>query len=225
MVKENETSVAMDQSEELTTLLQNADQVHGESQSKQFQDLALEYFGETEDNRTERINEFQHHLQRKGPELLTDIPGNKDGFLLKFLRAGNFNIDVAYQVLKDYIKMITTGPQYFSPAFEKGLKEVRKRLGQNAFQILINRDKYLRRVVIWKPGLWNPQETTLGDFYSCGYTLMEIMALEEETQIAGAVIICDATNFGLNQLRNIAIEDIKFLAMFLQVTSRAIKTM
>ena len=73
---------------------------------------------------------------------------------------------------------------------------------------------------MWKPGLWNPLETTLGDFYSCGYTLMEIAALEEETQISGAVIICDATDFGLNQLRNIAIEDIKFLAMFLQVISR-----
>ena len=216
----NTSSVAMEQTEELTTLLPNADQAHGESLAKQFQDLALEYFGETEDNRNERIEDFQQLLQRKGPELLTDIPGNKEGFLLKFLRAGNFDTDKAYQVLKDYIQMITTGPQYFSPAFEKGLKEVNRGLTQNAFQILINRDKYLRRIVMWKPGLWNPLETTLGDFYSCGYTLMEIVALEEETQISGAVIICDATDFGLNQLRNIAIEDIKFLAMFLQVISR-----
>ena len=113
----------MEETEELTTLLPNADQAHGESLAKQFQDLALEYFGETDDNRTERIEDFQQLLQRKGPELLTDIPGNKEGFLLKFLRAGNFDVIASVQVLKNYISLITTGPQVSLPYISTYPKE------------------------------------------------------------------------------------------------------
>ena len=51
------------------------------------------------------------YFQNDSPELLVDIPGPEDRFLLKFLRAGNFDVIASVQVLKNYISMITTGPQ------------------------------------------------------------------------------------------------------------------
>ena len=51
------------------------------------------------------------YFQNDCPELLFDIPGPEDRFLLKFLRAGNFDVTASVQVLKNYISMITTGPQ------------------------------------------------------------------------------------------------------------------
>ena len=58
---------------------------------------------------------------------------------------------------------------------------------------------------------------SLGDFYSCGFALMEIIALEEETQIAGVSVVCDSVNFGFKQLKNTGVGDLKFLSMFAQV--------
>ena len=183
-----------------------------------YKELALKHFGETEENRRTKIEEFRQLLLGEGPELLSNIPGQEDSFLLKFLRAGNFEIHTAVQVLKNYIFMIKSGPQYFSPAFQKGLSTVLKGMNAKDFSILPIRDSMKRRMILWKPGSWDPNATSLGDFYSCGYILMELIAMEEESQIGGAAIICDATNFGLKQLRNIAINDIKYLSMFWQVS-------
>ena len=64
----------------------------------------------------------------------------------------------------------------------------------------------------------------LGDFYSCGFALMEIISLEEETQIAGVSVVCDSVDFGFKQLKNISVCDLKFLAMFAQVFYHAMRT-
>ena len=81
-----------------------------------YKEMAQKHFGETEENRRTKIEEFRQLLMGECPELLSNIPGQEDSFLLKFLRAGNFEIQTAVQVLKNYIFMIKSGPQYFSPA-------------------------------------------------------------------------------------------------------------
>ena len=44
-----------------------------------------------------------------------------------------------------------------------------------------------------------------------------MVSIEEESQIAGLTVVIDSTDFGFQQLRNIAISDMKYLAMFVQV--------
>ena len=74
-----------------------------------------------------------------------------------------------------------------------------------------------RTVVVHRPGMWDPNTASVGDFYSCCYTMMELISLEEESQIAGVAHIMDASNFGLKQLRHVSLTDIKYLTMFWQV--------
>jgi len=88
-----------------------------------YKKLADEHFGETEDNRIGKILEFRTLLQNDSPELLVDIPGPEDKFLLKFLRAGNFDVIASVQVLKNYISLITTGPQVSLPYISTYPKE------------------------------------------------------------------------------------------------------
>ena len=182
-----------------------------------YSELALKHFGETEDNRDGYIKTFHDQLVQCAPELLKEIPGNRDDFLLKFLRAANFDVDQACHVMKNYVKMITSGPQYFTPAFEEGMETIKAGFRTLNFSILPSRDKLKRRVYIWRPGMWNPNQMSLGEFYSCGYAMWEMISVEEESQIAGLTVVCDATDFGFQQLRNISIADIKYLAMFVQV--------
>ena len=185
---------------------------------KQLANLAEENFGETDENRSEMILQFRDKLKSTHPELLEDMPGTADDFLLKFLRAGAFDVEKSVHVMKNYIDMITSGPKYFAPAFDKDPDAVAARFQSRNFIILPSRDKFRRRVYIWRPGMWDPDKISLGEYYSCGYLLFEMISVEEESQIAGLTIVCDATNFGLKQLRNISISDLKFFAMFVQVS-------
>ena len=182
-----------------------------------YSELALKHFGETEDNRDGYIKTFHDKLVHCAPELLKEIPGNRDDFLLKFLRAANFDVDQACHVMKNYVNMITSGPQYFTPAFEEEMETIKAGFRTLNFSILPSRDKFKRRVYIWRPGMWNPNQMSLGEFYSCGYAMWEMISVEEESQIAGLTVVCDSTDFGFQQLRNISIADIKYLAMFVQV--------
>merc|ERR1719495_333894 len=118
--------------------------------------------------------------------------------------------------MKNYVDMITSGPQYFAPAFNDTQEIIAARFQTQNFTILPSRDKFRRRVYIWRPGMWNPEDICLGEYYSCGYLLFEMISVEEESQIAGLTVICDATDFGFKQLRNISISDVKFFAMFVQ---------
>ena len=74
-----------------------------------------------------------------------------------------------------------------------------------------------RTVVVHRPGMWDPNTASVGEFYSCCYTMMELISLEEECQIAGVAHIMDASHFGLKQLRHVSLTDIKYLTMFWQV--------
>ena len=186
---------------------------------KDFAKLAKENFGETDENRGEKIQAFREKLTSSFPELLKGIPGIEDDFLLKFLRAGAFDVDRSVHLMKNYVDMIKSGPQYFAPAFDDDHETIFARFQSQNFIILPSRDKFRRRVFIWRPGMWDPEKITLGDYYSCGYMLFEMISVEEQSQIAGLTIICDATDFGFKQLRNISISDHKFFAMFVQASS------
>ena len=60
--------------------------------------LALEYFGETDMNKPQKLVDFERHLANQWPELLENLPQHREDFLLKFLRGGNFDIEKSGQV-------------------------------------------------------------------------------------------------------------------------------
>ena len=72
-------------------------------------------------------------------------------------------------------------------------------------------------MVIARPGQWNPDEVKYNVAFAAGYALHEMMSLEEKTQIAGVVSICDGSNFGFKHFRNTSLEDLKFSAILGQV--------
>ena len=60
--------------------------------------LALEYFGETDMNKPQKLVDFEKHLTNQWPEVLENLPQHREDFLLKFLRGGNFDIEKSGQV-------------------------------------------------------------------------------------------------------------------------------
>ena len=84
--------------------------------------LALEYFGETDMNKPQKLVDFEKHLADQWPELLEHLPQHREDFLLKFLRGGNFDIEKSGQVKKTshvYYVFLVTNMCNVSPGVEK----------------------------------------------------------------------------------------------------------
>ena len=136
-------------------------------------------------------------------------------FLLKFLRAGNNKFETATKILINYILLMRDNPKYYSSSLKPDV--IQKVYNEKIHTILPKRDKFRRRVFIWRPGKWNPDSTSFTDTYCAMYMLCEMMALEPETQIEGCTVVCEGSNIGFRQLKSMCIEDIKNSANFIQV--------
>ena len=142
-------------------------------------------------------------------------------FLLKFLRAGNHDVDYATKILSNYIQESYTSAKYSKNATNL---DVMKRVYKEQIHIMLqHRDKYGRRVYIWRPGQWNPDKVNIYDCYCAGYMLCEMVAREPMTQVCGCTVITDAENFGFKQFRQFTIQDIKCFTTFMQVKQLTVK--
>ena len=180
---------------------------------QKYQRIAEVYFKETEENRSERLEEFKQSLRSQHPEWLKNLP--TDDFLLKILRAGGFTVDGAIGVLTRYVKMMNEAPKYFSNAFN-ALGTVKKVYQHQLHLMLSSRDKNGRRVYIWRPGFWDPDVMSFSDVFCCGYMLCEMVSREEKTQMTGVTCVMDGSNFGFKQFRQVSFEDL-YSAQFIQV--------
>ena len=81
------------------------------------------------------------------------------------------------------------------------------------------RDQHGRRVYLLDFEKWNPDQFSYCDLLNTCIMCMEMNALEERTQVCGAVLICSGANFGFKQFRNVGFQDLKNGALMLQVCS------
>ena len=52
-------------------------------------------------------------------------------------------------------------------------------------------------------GQWEPAETGSQELFTGAFTLFELLALEEKTQIAGITIVLDVSGFGFKHLKQV----------------------
>ena len=206
-------------------------------------ELAKCRFDETEENRQDKINEFRKHLHGMinsgSPDcscLLTKLPSSQcttysqdekppmdnedaedrgDEFLLKFLRAGNHDVENAAQILINYIRLMRDHPQYYKSCLNA--EAIQQTFDEKIHTVLPHRDKFGRRIFVWRPGRWDPEKICFTDSYCATYMLCEMMAIEPMTQITGCIVVCEGSNMGLKQLKALSIEDIRNCANFIQV--------
>ena len=138
-----------------------------------------------------------------------------DAFLLKFLRAGEGDCEVASEILINYTLLMRDHPQYYSSSLLPD--DIQRVFDEKIHTVLPFRDKYGRRVFVWRPGKWNPASINFTDCYCAMYMLCEMIALETQTQINGCTVVCDGGGIGFKQLSSMGIEDIRNCANFIQV--------
>ena len=52
-------------------------------------------------------------------------------------------------------------------------------------------------------GQWNPTVTSSQELFTAAFTLFELIAMEEKTQIAGITIVLDVSGFGFQHLKSV----------------------
>ena len=53
----------------------------------------------------------------------------------------------------------------------------------------------------YRLGQWDPNCTTSQQLFTAAFTLFELIAMEEKTQIAGVTVVADISGFGFKHLK------------------------
>uniref|UniRef100_A0A8B9TIM2 Alpha-tocopherol transfer protein n=1 Tax=Anas platyrhynchos TaxID=8839 RepID=A0A8B9TIM2_ANAPL len=111
-----------------------------------------------------------------------------DAFLLRFLRARDFNVDLAWRLLKNYQKWRIECPEIsadLQPSSILGL------LHAGYHGVLRSRDPYGSKVLIYRIGQWDPKLFTAYDVFRVSLITSELIVKEIETQKNGVKAIFD----------------------------------
>ena len=68
-----------------------------------------------------------------------------------------------------------------------------------------DRDQHGRRVFIIRLGKWDPVNISTRLLFTAAFSLFELIALEEKTQIAGVTVVADISGFGLKHLKLVSL--------------------
>ena len=116
-------------------------------------ELSEENFGENPENRDQLTKDLKEKVRNEGLEDAVRIlvgDGSVDLFYLKILRAGGFTIDRSMSVLTNFLEILTSHWHYFEKSTD--LPFVEKVFKQKMHTMLSHRDKFGRRVYIYRPG-------------------------------------------------------------------------
>jgi len=174
--------------------------------------LAEDIRGEEKSARQSLIAKFQLAIENDS-HLSTSLAASGDtGYLTRFLRAGNWEVEAALEVLKSYSSLGNEYTEYLSRAIPTKLDRV---WSNHLNTITEKRDKFGRRVYIFRLGQWDPDTVSVEEFYASAYVLLQLVAREVKTQIAGLTVVNDVSGFGFKHIRVIGVEQVRCIAAFM----------
>lgn len=135
-----------------------------------------------------------------------------EAFLMRYMRGSNWRVQTAVQLITASYAQV----QDFFPFMSAGTPTTLDHVwDKNLVTIPLERDQHGRRVFIFRLGEWNPHELTTKDFFTAAFTLFELVAHEEKTQIAGVTVVADIAGFGLKHLKYLGMDELQCLCNFL----------
>ncbi|XP_052762896.1 alpha-tocopherol transfer protein-like isoform X2 [Mya arenaria] len=138
-----------------------------------------------------------------------------DAFLLRFLRAKKFDYDRAFNLIVRHYEMKADerNKQLFTNLRPASVKHV---LEAGVTGVLPHRDKLGRRVIMFRPGRWDPSKYPLDDIFKTNFLTLSKLVEEEPTQVTGIVMMMDLNGMGFAQAKNISPFYAKRVASLLQ---------
>ncbi|XP_053322110.1 alpha-tocopherol transfer protein isoform X1 [Spea bombifrons] len=120
--------------------------------------------------------------------------GLSDDFLLRFLRARDFCIELAFKLLKNYHKWRKECPEITADLQPSSLLNL-FRSGYHG--VLKSRDAYGSRVLIYRIEQWDPKEFSAYEVFRVSLITSELLVKDAETQRNGIKAIFDLQGWRL----------------------------
>ncbi|XP_058268964.1 alpha-tocopherol transfer protein [Hemibagrus wyckioides] len=138
----------------------------------------------------ERIEPYLLNLRQRAEKepVIRPLQDLSDNFLIRFLRARDFDVELALKLLINYHKWRQECPEISAnlrPSSIIGL------LKNNYHAVLRSRDTAGSRVLIYRIGRWNPKEFSAYEVFRVSLITSELIVRESETQRNGLKAIFD----------------------------------
>lgn len=153
-----------------------------------------------------QLNELPDDAEELGPHVsnlrrralqaseLSAVRTFSDGFLIKFLRARDFDVELALKLLLNYQQWRRESPEIstcLSPSSVLGL------LNTSYHAVLPQRDHTGSRVLVYRIGQWNPKDWSAFQVFRVSLMTSEIISMDTETQRRGLKAIFDLQGWSL----------------------------
>lgn len=127
-----------------------------------------------------------------------------DGFLMRFLRARDFDLELSFKMLCNYQRWRRECPEISSSL---GPGSVLPLLQNSYHAVLPRRDHSGSRVLLYRIGQWNPKDWTAYEVFRVSLMTSELIVTETETQRRGLKVIFDLRgwSFGHALLINLSL--------------------
>ncbi|KAI8764649.1 alpha-tocopherol transfer protein [Biomphalaria glabrata] len=164
--------------------------------SRESLEKAKRELNEDPDTRLIEVKTLRTRLEKvPGLKARTDI-----NFLLPFLRARKFDQERAFQLVKNYYEVRRESPEIFDDLKPSRVQHV---IDDGIIEVLKERDNQGCRVLVVRPGKWDPDRYSVQEMPRSTYLLMAKLVEEEETQVHGVHIINDLSGITLKQVSHI----------------------
>merc|ERR1712110_359717 len=203
-------------SEAVEEMVQLTKEKFGENSGldEKWKQLVSKLLNENDKTREAVLEEFEAEIaackelaELTDNDILTDRQ-----FLIRYLRGANWNVKTALNL---FTSSFTQVKDYF-PFMSAGIpSELERVWEQELFAIPEDRDQHARRVFVFRLGQWDPAVSSSQELFTAAFTLFELLALEEKTQIAGITIVLDVSGFGFQHLKYLGINELRCLCNFL----------
>ncbi|XP_070701228.1 alpha-tocopherol transfer protein [Pempheris klunzingeri] len=145
---------------------------------------------------SEQLGPYVSSLRRGALQAaeLSAVRSFSDGFLLRFLRARDFDVELSLKLLLNYQRWRKESPEIsccLSPSSVLGL------LNSSYHAVLPQRDHTGSRVLIYRIGQWSPKDWSAFQVFRVSLMTSEIISVETETQRRGLKVIFDLQGWSL----------------------------
>ncbi|XP_055586450.1 retinaldehyde-binding protein 1-like [Uranotaenia lowii] len=168
------------------------------------QKLAEEELGETEDRRKHALEALREWAE-KNPRIAKIRMDSV--FLLKFLRVKKFSIPMAQENIERFILLRHTKDGELFTSLDCRMPKMARLLDLGYMFALPKRDKNNRRIMFYRPGVFDLNEFSNADMLRIHGICYETLLADEENQIRGIVHAGVGSGIGLQYLTLFTIKE------------------
>ncbi|KAM0733758.1 Alpha-tocopherol transfer protein-like [Formica fusca] len=179
-------------------------------------EYARRELGETDEVKCQTLQELRDMIYERGECLPHRMD---DDFLIRFLRARNFNLKRAHRLIVNYYNFKEEHPEIHQ---QMNPTEMRYIGDDDVITVPPYRTQCGRRLMIYRIGNWKPSKYPVEELFKATTCVLELGILEPRAQIMGGIVIFDLKDITIQHAWTVT-PQVATMMLSLMVTAFPIK--